>query len=79
MRQDWSGRKIILFSAPDMDTTTPYTKPPYQKPCKRTNIENPQCSACRVTLNKNKICYNRMCERFAKEPEWRAAFKWATR
>lgn len=53
------------------DLPNPYAKPPYQKSCKRTHIENQQCSACRVTLNKNKICYNRKCERFAKEPERR--------
>lgn len=58
------------FNPPFIEESS-YAKPPYQKSCKRVHIENPQCSACRVTLNKNKICYNRKCERFAKEPERR--------
>jgi len=39
-------------------------KPPFQRSFGKTRRDNPQCKACRVTLNTNGNCYNRMCLAF---------------
>ncbi len=45
----------------------PRPKAPYSH-VRKSHKQNPPCSSCKVTLNSNKICYNRMCKLFAKEP-----------